>query len=73
MVLAITAVGLGLSLLAAGLAWLLFPGFSGQLESLVINPRVEEAMATGAKILFWTIMGPLFWFLTYRRLGEVEV
>ncbi len=72
-VLAITAVGLGLSLLAAGLAWLLFPGFSGQLESLVINPRVEEAMATGAKILFWGIMSPLFWFLTYRRLGAVEV
>ena len=72
-VLAITAVGLGLSLLAAGLAWLLLPGFSGQLESLVINPRVEEAMATGAKILFWAIMSPLFWFLTYRRLGEVEV
>ncbi len=82
-ILAIAGLWFTLVLLAAGLAWLLFPGlpvfsalsghFDGRTLGLNIPPRLEGAIVLGAKIFFWAVMGPLFWFLTYRRLSEAEV
>ena len=73
-VLAIAGLSLILMLLAAGLAWLLLAEFPGHvdLDTLVL-PRIAAAIVLGAKIFFWAVMGPLFWFLTYRRLSQAEV
>ena len=66
-----------LTLLAAGVAWLLFPAVFAALDRDVhltaISPRLTEAVELGAKIFFWAVMGPLFWFLTYLRLRAAEV
>ena len=72
-ILAISGLCLGLALLTAGLAWLV-PGDLEIFEQLVTgsSPFVKP-IVVGAKILFWGIMGPLFWFLTYRRLSQAEV
>ena len=61
-------------LLAAGLAWLLFAEFPGHVDpDTLVLPRIAAAIVLGAKIFFWAVMGPLFWFLTYRRLSQAEV
>ena len=82
-ILGVAALWLALLLIGAGLAWLLFsaspllPAFSGHFDGrtwdLGIPPRLQEAVELGAKVFFWGIMGPLFWFLTYRRLSRAEV
>ena len=76
-VLATCGLLLALTLLAAGLAWLLLPGvFAGlghDVDLAQISPRLAEAVELGAKIFYWGVMGPLFWFLTYLRLREAEV
>ena len=76
-VLAVSGVWLALALLAAGLAGLLFPelivSVGGHGHTMDMAPRLTEAIAVGAKILFWAVMGPLFWFLSYLRLREAEV
>ena len=74
-ILGVAALWVALLLLGAGLAWLLF---SGHLDARTLNiagipPRLQEAVELGAKVFFWGIMGPLFWFLTYRRLSRAEV
>ena len=82
-ILGVAALWLALLLIGAGLAWLLFsaspvvPALSGHFDGrtwdLGIPPRLQEAVELGAKVFFWGIMGPLFWFLTYRRLSRAEV
>ena len=76
-ILAISGIWLALTLLAAGLAWLLFPEFIASIGHpggpMDIAPRLTEAIVLGAKIFFWAVMGPLFWSLTYLRLRNAEV
>ncbi len=76
-VLTTSALLLALTLLAAGLAWLLFPavfaGLDRDVHLVDFSPRLAEAVELGAKIFFWAVMGPLFWFLTYLRLRAAEV
>ena len=76
-VLATSGLLLALTLLAAGLAWLLFPAvfaaFDRDVDLMEISPPLAEAVELGAKIFYWGVMGPLFWFLTYLRLREAEV
>ena len=72
--LALAATSLALVLLAAGLAWLLASGDLDVFEQLVTGSSAfAEAVELAAKVFFWGIMGPLFWFLTYRRLSRAEV
>ena len=75
-VLSISGILLALTLFA-GLAWLLVPavfaGLDRDVDLVEISPRLTEAVELGAKIFFWAVMGPLFWFLTYLRLREAEV
>ena len=73
-ILALAGLWLGLALIAAGLAWLLFSDFTGNFDLVVERaPHILAAIEAGAKIFFWAVMGPLFWFLTYLRLTETEV
>ena len=73
-ILALAGLWLGLALIAAGLAWLLFSDFTGNFDLVVERaPHILAAIEAGAKIFFWVVMGPLFWFLTYLRLSETEV
>ncbi len=73
-ILALAGLWLGLALIAAGLAWLLFSDFTGNFDLVAESvPYIVAAIEAGAKIFFWGIMGPLFWFLTYLRLSETEV
>ena len=77
-IMAVTALGLGLVLLAAGVSRLLFVDFvqAGDffnVDLMIAAPRLVEAIGSGAKIFLWAIMGPLFWVLTFVRLGELEV
>ena len=85
-IMALTALGLGLALLAAGTSWLhawlaaLLSGDvahtgDGALIALLADPdaRLWQVLEVGSKIFLWAIMGPLFWVLTLVRLGEVEV
>ena len=82
-ILGVAGLWFALLLLGAGLAWLLFSAspvfsafsvhFDGRTLQSGIPPRLEEALEVGAKVFFWGIMGPLFWFLTYRRLSQAEV
>ena len=73
-ILSLSGLLLGLALIAAGVAWLLFFEFTGNFDLLLASaPHVVEAIEAGAKIFFWGVMGPLFWFLTWLRLTETEV
>ena len=73
-ILSLAGLFLGLALIAAGVAWLLFSEFSGNFDPMLERaPHVVEAIEAGAKIFFWGILGPLFWFLTWLRLSETEV
>ncbi len=73
-VLSLAGLALGLVLIAVGLAHLLFSEFRGDVDLIVETaPRIGEAIEAGAKVFFWGIMGPLFWFLTWLRLSETEV
>ena len=82
-ILGVAALWVALVLIGAGLAWLLFSAspvfpaisvhFDGRTLQSGIPPRLEDAVEVGAKVFFWGIMGPLFWFLTYRRLSQAEV
>ena len=73
-ILAVAGLWFALLLLAAGLAWLLLAEFPGHVDlDTLVPPRIAETIVLGAKIVFWAVMGPLFWFLTYRRLSEAEV
>ena len=73
-ILSLAGLFLGLALIAAGVAWLLFFEFTGNFDPVLASaPQVVEAIEAGAKIFFWGILGPLFWFLTWLRLSETEV
>lgn len=76
-VLSVAGVWLALMLLAAALVWLLFPavfaGLGRDLDLMQISPRFTETVELGAKVFFWAVMGPLFWFLSYLRLRAAEV
>ena len=73
-VMSLAGLFLGLALVAAGVSWLLFSEFTGNFDPIMERvPRVMEAVEAGARIFFWGIMGPLFWFLTWLRLRETEV
>ena len=73
-VLSLAALFLGLALVAASVSWLLFFEFTGNFDPIIERaPHIETAIEAGAKIFFWGIMGPLFWFLTWLRLSETEV
>ena len=73
-ILSLSGLFLGLALIAAGVAWLLFFEFTGNFDPLLASaPHVVEAIEAGGKIFFWGVMGPLFWFLTWLRLSETEV
>ena len=76
-VLSVAAMWLALILLAAVLVWLLFPALFAALDQDLdlreIAPHLTEPIVQGAKIFYWAVMAPLFWFLTYRRLRNVEV
>ena len=73
-VLSLAALFLGLALIAAGVSWLLFFEFTGNFDFIIERaPHVGKAIEVGAKVFFWGIMGPLFWFLTWIRLSETEV
>jgi hypothetical protein len=76
-VLSIASVWLALILLAAALVWLLFPALFAALDQDLdlteIAPHLTEPAVQGAKIFYWAVMGPLFWFLTYVRLRAAEV
>ena len=76
-VLASSGIWLALTLLAAALAWLLFPeliaGIGHDGNPMDTAPRLTEAVVLAARIFFWAVMGPLFWFLTYLRLRDAEV
>ena len=73
-VMSLAGLFLGLALVAAGVSWLLFSEFTGDFDPLLARmPHVMEAIETGARVFFWGIMAPLFWFLTWLRLRETEV
>ena len=50
-ILALAGLWLGLALIAAGLAWLLFSDFTGNFDLVVEN--IVAAIEAGAKIFFW--------------------
>ena len=76
-VLSVAAVWVAVMLLAAALGWLLFPelvtGLAHDGNPMDIAPRLTKAIVQGAKIFYWALMAPLFWFLTYLRLRGAEV
>lgn len=76
-VLSVAAAWLALMLLAAALAWLLFPALFAALDHdpdlTEIAPHLTGPIVQGAKIFYWAVMAPLFWFLTFLRLREAEV
>ena len=73
-ILSLTGLFLGLALIAAGVAWLVFFEFTVYFGPLLAGaPGVVEAIELGGNIFFWGVMGPLFWFLTWLRLTETEV
>ena len=73
-ILAVGGLCFALLLLAAGLGALLAHGNIELLEELVTGSSpFARAVEAGAKVFVWGIMGPLFWFLTYRRLRAAEV
>ena len=73
-VMSLSGLFLGLALVAAGVSWLLFSEFTGNFDPIMARvPHLMKAVEMGARIFFWGIMGPLFWFLTWLRLRETEV
>ena len=73
-ILAIGGLCFALFLLAAALGALLAHGNIELLMEMVTGASpIARAVEVGAKVFFWGIMGPLFWFLTYRCLSRAEV
>ena len=57
-ILALAGLWLGLALIAAGLAWLLFSDFTGNFDLVVESaPHILAAIEAGAKIFFWADHG----------------
>jgi hypothetical protein len=73
-----TLLGLGVALLATGVAWLLFRGsfengVNFTVDLLVDAPRMASAIVVAARIFLWGLLAPLFWLLAFLRLRELEV